>query len=260
MKKTFILLSAISLFLISVAAETSKIELCPIKRFVEQSTPYQFADKFSGDTIIFSIPDAENTYFEVFKLLTPDTLWLKKKPINKPPQEHKHFKLINNFKSVSGWGVNAHRQYTQGTYLDSKRFILRGSHSETVQYLGKFNYILLEDVTSGKIIKWDYTKNENKGIVIFSPSIMRHLNLMKGLDFIIEENDSTFTNAICTNVTFSVEVKPKEWNISLDTDFTTDKGTITSHNWQTKFYIKKDKDKLNNSQLSHCSGEMNEMP
>lgn len=248
MKKIFILLSAISLFLISVAAETSKTELCPIKRFVEQSTPTQFADKFQGDTITFSIPDAENAYFEVFKFLVPDTLWLKERPLNKPPQEHKHFKLINNFKPVPGWGVNAHRQYTRGTSLDGKPFILRGSHTETVQYLGTFNYVLLEDVATGKIIKWDYTKNENKGIVIFSPSIMRHLNLMKGLDFIIEENDSTFIPAKCTDVAFSIGVKPKVWGITLDVDFRTNKGKVSSHNWQPKFFLKKDEDKLIQSQ------------
>lgn len=237
-----------SLFIISVTAKTVKTELCPIKRFVEQTTPTQFADKFVGDTITFFIPDAENAYFEVFKFLVPDTLWLKDRPQNKPPQEHKHFKLINNFKSVPGWGVNAYRQYTHGISLDGKRFILRGSYTETVKYLGTFDYILIEDITSGKIIKWDYTKNENKGIVIFSPSIIHQLSLMKGLDFLIEETDSTYIPAKCTDVAFSIGVKPKVWVISVDADFKTNKGNVSSHNWQPHFFLKNDEDKLVQSQ------------
>lgn len=203
-----------------------------------------FSQKFKGDTIFFSVPNSEAAYFETFKLVEPDTLWLKERPKKRNPEQHKHYKLINNFCPVPGWGVNSHRQYTPGTTLEKCLFIIRGTLTEDVQYLGRFNYILLEDVASGKVIKWDYSNNENNGLIIFSPSILRHLSLMKGLDFLIAENDSTFNPVKCHDVAFSILVKHKLLLISVDTDFSTDKGIKTSHNWNPMFFLKKDEDKL----------------
>lgn len=246
MRKIFLPLAILSSSVfVCIAANTDKFDLCPIKRFIGINSPIVFAQRFQGDTIIFSIPNSEDTYFETFKLLTPDTIWLKERPKNKLPQEHKHYKLVTNFSPVPGWGVNSHRQYTPGTALERNSFILRGAHIETVQYLGTFNFVLLEDVNSGTIIKWDYTKNENSGLIIFSPSILRHLSLMKGLDFLIEDNDSTFIPGQCTNVNFSIGVKPKVWHTSLDADFSTEKGHRSSRNWNPQFFLKKDEDKLN---------------
>lgn len=238
---SFLLLTVTNCF----ADEVSNKELCPIKRFVEPLSPTAISERFHGDTIFFVVPNSNEAYFETFKLLVPDTIWLKERPKNKLPQEHKHFKLITNFSPVPGWGVNAHRQYTPGTSLENNRFIFRGSHTETVQYLGTFNYVLLEDIASGKFIKWDYTKNENKGLIIFSPSIMRHLSLMKGLDFIIEQNDSTFIPAKCTEVTFSISVLPKIWNIKIDADFIGENGRSSSTNWNPHYFLRKDADKMN---------------
>lgn len=243
MRKTFSILSFLLLSSICYAVGESNNDLCPVKRFIEPLSPSAFSERFSGDTIMFAVPDAENVLFESFKLLQPDTIWLKERPTNKLPQEHKHFKLVTNFRPVPGWGVNSHRQYTPGNALEQSQFIFRGSHSETVQYLGTFNYVVLEDVASGKFIKWDYAKNENKGLIIFSPSIMRHLSLMKGLDFIIEKNDSTFVPATCTNVSFSISVKPKVWTINLDADFS---GNLSSHNWRPRYFLKKDEAKIIN--------------
>lgn len=220
--------------------EVGNSNLCPVKRFIEPLSPTAFSDRFQGDTIFFSVPDADNSYFETFKLLTPDTIWLKERPKNKLPQEHKHFKLITNFNPVPGWGVNAHRQYTPGSALEKNQFIFRGSHTETIQYLGTFSYVLLEDVSTGRLIKWDYTKNENKGLVIFSPSIIHHLSLMKGKDFNFERNDTTFVSVKCIDVAFSISVKPKNWTINLDADFLGATGHFTSHNWSPKYFIKKD--------------------
>jgi len=214
--------------------------MCPIKRFIEPLSPTEFSDRFKGDTIFFSVPDAENSYFETFKLLIPDTIWLKKCPKHKLPQEHKHFKLIKNYSPVPGWGVNAHRQYTPGLVLEKNQFIFRGSHTESIQYLGTFSYVLLEDVASGKLIKWDYAKNENKGLVIFSPSIIHHLSLMKGKDFIYEKNDTTFVPVKCVDVAFSISVKPKKWVINLDADFVGGVDYFTSRNWNHKYFIKND--------------------
>ena len=237
MKTHITTLSFLLLSSICYAVDESNYDLCPVKRFIEPLSPTAISERFSGDTITFVIPDAENVLFESFKLIQPDTIWLKERPTNKLPQEHKHFKLVTNFSHVSGWGVNSHRQYTPGTALEKNQFIFRGSHSETVQYLGTFNYVVLEDVASGKYIKWDYTKNENKGFIIFSPSIMRHLSLMNGLDFIVEKNDSTLVPAKCVNVSYSISVKPKVWVINLDADFS---GNISSHNWTPHFFRKKD--------------------
>lgn len=219
--------------------------LCPVKRFLDTSIPTVFSETFEGDTIQFSVPNPDNVLFETFKLLTPDTLWVKERPKNKLPQEHKHFKLVTHFRPVPGWGVNSHRQYTPGSALQSAQFILRGSHSESVPYLGTTNYVLLEDISSGNIIKWDASKNENNGLIIFSPSILRHLSLMKGLDFIIEQNDSTFLDAMCSDVIFSIGVKPNKWNIALYVDFKTVKGNQSSHNWNPRFFLKKDEPKIN---------------
>lgn len=241
----FVLLSLFS----SVAQNTDLNSLCPIKRFIDCKSPLEFAYTFQGDTIYFTVPNSNDAYFETFKLVEPDTLWLKERPKNKVPEQHKHYKLVNHFRPVPGWGVNAHRQYTPGTTLEKCIFVIRGAHTEEVQYLGKFNFILLEDVQSGKLIKWDFTKNENNGLIIVSPSIIKHLSLMKGLDFLIEESDSVFTPAKCTDVAFSVLVKYKQFHVSLDTDFNTAKGNRTSHNWIPRFFLKKDEDKLttNNS-------------
>lgn len=207
-------------------------------------SPLEFAQRFEGDTITFSVPNAYNTYFESFQLLVPDTIWLKERPKNKLPQQHKHFKLITNFSPVLGWGVNAHRQYTSGNSLEKNLFVLRGTHTETVPYLGSFKFVVLEDVATGSLIKWDYTKNENKGLIIFSPSIVRHLSLMKVLDFLIEENDSVYIPAKCTEVAFSIGIKPKVWNIVLDADFITEKGNRSSRNWKPQFFLKKDEEEL----------------
>ena len=237
-------ITILSFFLLSslcYAVDESNYDLCPVKRFIEPLSPTDFSERFSGDTITIVVPDAENVLFESFKLIQPDTIWLKERPVNKIPQEHKHFKLVTNFSPVSGWGVNSHRQYTPGTALEKNQFIFRGSHSETVQYLGTFNYVVLEDVASGKYIKWDYTKNENKGFIIFSPSIMRHLSLMNGLDFIVEKNDSTLVPTKCVNVSYSISVKPKIWEVNLDVDFS---GNISSHNWTPPFFLKKDEEMI----------------
>ena len=235
------ILSFLLLLPICYAVGESNKNLCPVKRFIEPLSPTAMSERFSGDTITFVVPNAENVWFESFKLLQPDTIWLKERPTKKIPQEHKHFKLITNFSPVPGWGVNSHRQYTPGTALERNQFIFRGSHSETIQYLGTFNYVVLEDIDSGKYIKWDYTKNENKGLIILSPSMMRHLSLMKGLDFIVEKNDSTFVPANCVNVYYSISVKPKVWVVNLDADFS---GNISSHNWSPRFFLKKDEDKI----------------
>lgn len=241
MRKYFSIFSILVLSSICSAVGESNNGLCPVKRFIEPLSPMAMSERFSGDTITFVVPDAENVLFESFKLLHPDTIWLKERPTNKLPQEHKHFKLVTKFTPVSGWGVNSHRQYTPGTALEQNQFIFRGSHSETVQYLGTFNYIVIEDVASGKYIKWDYTKNENKGLIIFAPSMLRHLSLMKGLDFIVEKDDSTFVPAKCVNVSYSISVKPKVWIVNLDADFS---GNISSHNWSPRFFLKKDEDKI----------------
>lgn len=231
----------------SLAQNTDINSLCPIKRFIDCKSPLEFSQKFQGDTILFSVPSIEEVYFETFKLVVPDTLWLKERPKNKIPQQYKHFKLINNFRPVSGWGVNAHRQYTPSSTLEKCKFVLRGTHSEEIQYLGKFNYILLQDVASGKLIKWDYTKNENNGLLIFSPSILRHLSLMKGLDCLLFDNDTTLVPAKCNDTAFSILVNHKQFLITVDADFSTDKGNRISHNWEPMFFLKKDEDKLRNN-------------
>lgn len=99
--------------------------------------------------------------------------------------------------------------------------------------------------TKGQIIKWDASKNENSGLIIFSPSILRHLSLMKGLDFIIEQDDSTFIEGKCSNVVFSIGVKPNIFNVIIDSDFSTNKGKISVRNWNPRFFLKKDAAKLN---------------
>lgn len=246
MKKIIVFLSVIFVSSLLFAQSVDKDSLCPVQRWVGDMTGAEFADRFIGDTIIFSIPDAKNAYFESFLLLYPDTVWLKKKPTDKRPQAGKHYALHKNFEGISGWGVNAHREYTCGSVLDGHYFVLRGRYSEEIPYLGKFDYVLLEDCYSRKIIKWDPTKFENNGVVIYSPSIDRHLSLMKGHEFLIEETDSTYLPAKCTDAVFSVEIKNRKWNSHLVTYFSIDKGLITSNNWCPRFFLRKDENKLIN--------------
>ena len=96
MKKiAFILLSMFSFF---VFAQSENIDaLCPVKSFIGINSPSEFSERFSGDTIFFSVPNTENALFESFRLLIPDTIWIKDRPVNKLPQELKHFKLITNY-------------------------------------------------------------------------------------------------------------------------------------------------------------------
>lgn len=243
--KKIVFFVLIIVFPFCVFAQNEKINaFCPIKRFLGTSSPITISERFNGDTIQFSVPYSENVLFETFKLLTPDTLWIKERSKNKLPQEHKHFKLITHFKPVRGWGVNSHRQYTPSSVLESSKFIFRGSYSESIPYLGTTNYVLLEDVATGKLIKWDTSKNENKGLIIFSPSIFRHLSLMKGLDFIIEQEDSTFINGKCSNVAFSIGIQPNIWNLAIDSDFSTPMGNIIVRNWCPRFFLKKDENKI----------------
>lgn len=157
---------------------------CPVSRYIDFSDAQGFVSHFRGDTILFSVPDAEASYFESFKYVTPDTIWLKERPHNKLPQEHKHFELLTNFKGESGWGVNAHREYTHGTSLEDNLFVLRDYIIDEIPYLGKFPLIILEDVRTGKYVRWEFRKNENENIVIFSPSIFDILILLKETTYI----------------------------------------------------------------------------
>lgn len=247
MRKSFLILFLLSISFAIYAIGIDKVSLCPIKRYIDGSSPIEFSNKFKGDTITFSINNSADKLFQSFKLLIPDTIWIKERPENKPPQEHDHFNLVSNFDCVSGWGVNAYRQYTPGESLEKTSFIIQGSITENIPYLGNFNYILLQDVISGKVIKWDYSKKENESIIIFSKSILRHLNLMKNVDFLIEQNDSTYIPANCSNVAYSIMVKNKRFIVSLSADFETVKGPITSNNWEPRFFLKKDSIKLTSS-------------
>lgn len=222
-----------------------KDSLCPIKGFIEINSPIELAQKFYGDTITFLVPKAEDIYFESFRYLTPETLWIKKCPKNTLPQEHKHFRLHTNFYGIPGWGVNAHREYTPGTSLNGHTFVFLGTYTEKVEYLGSFTYVLLEDIVNRKVIKWDFKKNENNGIIIFSPSILRRLSLqLKNQDFFVEESDSTYTLAKCSNISLYIDVKPNIWQIFINADFKTSSYNITSTNWKPRFFLKRDSDKL----------------
>ena len=226
------------------AQQVDKSSLCPVRRWIGEITGVEFSNKFEGDTIIFSVPDSDNAYLESFMLLVPDTTWIKNKPLNKPAQERKHYLLHKNFEGVSGWGVNSHREYTKGTSLEGRNFVLQGALIEDIPYKGKTDYVLLEDCNSHKIIKWDPSKIENNGLIIFSPSISRHLSLMKDNDFLIEENDSTYLPAKCVGVSYSIDVKNKKFNVHFLAEFKTDKNVITSNNWNPRYYLKKDENKL----------------
>ena len=245
MNKYLILLWSLVISACCVSAQQAdRASLCPVKRWLGEMSGTEFANKFEGDTINFSIPDSDNAYLESFMLLVPDTIWIKNKPLNKPAQERKHFLLHKNFEGVPGWGVNSHREYTKGSSLEGRYYILQGSLTEDIPYKGKTDYVLLEDCSTHKIIKWDPSKLENNGIIIFSPSISRHLSLMKENDFLIAENDSTYLPSKCIDVSYSIDVKNKKFLVHLIADFKTDKGKITSNNWTPKYYLKKDENKL----------------
>lgn len=213
---------------------------CPVSRYVDFSEADVFVNRFRGDTIFFSVPDAQNAYFESFKYVTPDTVWLKERPHNKLPQEHKHFELLTNFKGEPGWGVNAHREYTHGTSLEGNMFVLRDYVVDEIPYLGKFPLIILEDIASGKYVRWEFRKNENENIILFSPSILRHLDIIKGNDLYIETSDSTAALGKCTEVAYSIRLHNKKFIPALLIDFIVEGKHISTQNWTPRYFIRKE--------------------
>ena len=85
-------------------------------------------------------------------------------------------------------------------------FIIKGSLEDRIEYLGKFQYVILEDVLTGDLIKWDYSKKENSDIVIFSPSIIHRLNSLRNKKTVIEV-DTTLITGVCKDVSYSIDVK-----------------------------------------------------
>lgn len=57
MKKIIVFLSVIFVSSLLFAQSVDKDSLCPVQRWVGDMTGAEFADRFIGDTIIFSIPD-----------------------------------------------------------------------------------------------------------------------------------------------------------------------------------------------------------
>lgn len=212
----------------------------PVKEFVDFESPIEFANRFKGDTIFFYISNSEDRYFESFYLLYPDTIWLKERPKKKLPEREKHYRLRTNYNGVSGWGVNSYRFYTPGSAIDNKMFIIKGSLEDRIEYLGKFQYVILEDVLSGELIKWDYSKKENSDIVIFSPSIIHRLNSLRNKKTVIEV-DTTLITGVCKEVSYSIDVKGSRWIPKLDTSFETGNGVVNSTNWVPKYFIVKEK-------------------
>lgn len=213
---------------------------CPVSRYLDFSDAQDLVNRFRGDTIFFSIPNAENVVFETFKYVTPDTIWLKERPHNKLPQEHKHFELLTNFKGEPGWGVNAHREYTYGRSLEGNLFVLQDYVVEEIPYLGKFPLIILEDVNSGKFIRWEFRKKENDNIILFSPSILRHLEIIKGNELYVETSDSTATLGKCIDVSYSIKLHNKKFIPALIINFVVDGKSISTNNWSPRFFIRKE--------------------
>lgn len=235
--KSCVVIVFICLSLFSLASSKHDGLSCPVSRYIDFSDAEGFVNHFRGDTILFSIPDAQHSYFESFKYVTPDTIWLKKRPRNKLPQEHKHFELLTNFRGEHGWGVNAHREYTHGTSLEGNLFVLQDYIVDEIPYLGKFPLIILEDVASGKYVRWEFCKNENENIILFSPSILRHLDIIKGNDLYVETSDSTVALGKCADVNYSIKLHNKNFNPTLMIDWIVEGKQISSQNWYPRFFF-----------------------
>ncbi|MDE6498305.1 MAG: hypothetical protein K2L21_06575 [Muribaculaceae bacterium] len=77
----------------------------------------QYWDKFVGDTITLNFPDEE--YLNVFRVATPDTVWIKKRP-KKNPEIYKHYVLNRSYK-----GVEIDGQYaTPASEINGKEFVV----------------------------------------------------------------------------------------------------------------------------------------
>ena len=239
MKRNLIIPAIIFLMItvcgVSSATDGFRVAQGPLEPYVSFSSPAEFANHFNGDTVFFYVKDAEQRDFETFSLVYPDTIWLKERPKNKPPQREKHFRLRTNYCGVSGWGVNAHRFYTPGRLLENKLFILRGTVEENVEYLGSFKFILLEDVLTGNLVKWDFSKNENADMAIFSPTITNRLNSLIGRSMKIELPDSVQATGTCKEIVYSIDVRPGKWQPKIVFTFDTDKGKISSTNLNPPF-------------------------
>lgn len=208
----------------------------PVKQFIDFENPIEYANRFKGDTIFFYIPNSEDRYFESFYLLHPDTIWLKERPKKKLPEREKHYRLRTNYCGVSGWGVNSYRFYTPCLAIENKMFIIKGSIEDRIEYLGEFQYVLLEDIMTGDLIKWDFSKKENSDIVIFSPSIIHRLNNLKDKKIAVEA-DSTLVQGICNDISYSIDIKPSSWSPKLNVTIQTENGVINSMNWCPKYFI-----------------------
>lgn len=212
----------------------------PVRQFIEFDSPIEFANQFKGDTIFFYIPNSEDRYFESFYLLHPDTIWLKDRPKKKLPEREKHYRLRTNYNGISGWGVNSYRFYSPGSSIDNKMFVIKGSMENRIEYLGKFQYVLLEDVMTGDLIKWDYSKKENSDIVIFSPSIIHKLNNLKNKEVMVEA-DSTVIPGVCKNISYYIDVSASKWNPKLEASLQTEKGVVNSTNWNPIYFVVREK-------------------
>lgn len=239
-RKILFILILLTLPLLGDAATPQSSLSCPVSRYIGFSDAEGMVNTFRGDTILLSVPNAEDAVFQTFKYLTPDTIWLKERQLNKPPQEHKHFELHTNFKGAPGWGVNAHREYTYGRSLEGNLFILRDFVIDEIPYLGKFPLIILEDVNSGKFIKWEFRKNENEGIVIVSPSIKRHLDIIIGNELYVEQKDSTASLGKCTDVGYSIRLHNKQFFPCLILDFDIEGKRISTTNWIPRYFLRKE--------------------
>lgn len=239
-RKILFILILLTLPLLGKSATPHSSLTCPVRRYIDFSDAEVLVNTFRGDTILLSVPNAEDAVFQTFKYLTPDTIWLKERPLNKLPQEHKHFELQTNFKGAPGWGVNSHREYTYGHSLEGNPFILKDFVIDEIPYLGKFPHIILEDVNTGKFIKWEFRKNENEGIVIISPSIKRHLDIIIGKDLYVEQSDSTASLGKCTDVRYFIKLHNKQFSPCLILDFDMDGKSLSTTNWIPRYFIRKE--------------------
>lgn len=218
------------------AADGDHLPMNPVKDLEKIGSPGEFADNHRGDTIFFYVANSADRDFESFYLLEPDTVWLKERPKKKTPERENHFRLRTNYQGISGWGVNSHRFYTMGSSLENKLFIIVGSYQERIDYLGTRHFIILEDAQSGTKIKWDYSKNENTDMVMFSSSIKSRLDRLLGKSVVIEQ-DTALIEGKCAEISYSIDVHPSKWEPKLFVTFNTQNGKIISVNSNPKFYI-----------------------
>lgn len=188
-----------------------------VKSYASEISSEEIGKKLENDTISLMFITGVDIPLHIFSYEIPDTIWLKAK--TKFPQIHNHIELITAYKGINDVGLNAHRQYTLSSSIENVRFIVLDEIKEVIPYKGTTWYVLMKDVDTNRVVKWNIKNKENNNIVVFDHSRINRLKSIIGRNCLIQSNDSTKVPAKCTNVSYTIDVTPTKWKPYISFEF-----------------------------------------